>query len=266
MQRYRQWLQEWGSLVSRYIQKSILGLLAYKILEDRLMGWANQTIDSTVSSPAWIDSIKSALLWFDSTGLGFYWNLVALTFLAILLIAYTKTQQQPSPDPQPPENETPGDAEQKRRLLLLIHKLGDARSRMQQMANQVHGMLGKKEGIERHLVRASLYFMKPLETAQNEIIYFLRLDRLSHKDFIDAQFSFVTLYNIYEERRSWVRDIGWYAYPNLSSSSFYQEWEKADRDMRQELKELLPNYPVFSGRIIGLELSNPWWWEQKPWS
>lgn len=58
------------------------------------MGWANQTIDSTVSAQGWVENIKWALVTVDNSGFGFYWNLVALTLLVILILAYRDTRPQ----------------------------------------------------------------------------------------------------------------------------------------------------------------------------
>lgn len=63
------------------------------------MGWANQTINSTVAPPVWVENIKCALVAFDNTGFGFYWNLVMVAQLS--KNSFPRMQGVPSLIPSP---------------------------------------------------------------------------------------------------------------------------------------------------------------------
>jgi len=244
------------------------------------MGWANQTIDSTVASSEWVKTIKSALITFDNSGFGLYWNLVALTILIILLLAFRDTQRArhdaasndlPHGEAEPHNlDNTLENTEEKERFRLFTQQvMRYACSRMQQMANQVHGTLfnapvsTREERLLHYSVEAYLSFMKPLEDREKTILEFLAArESLSNDDFLFAQRLFVDLYNVYEQRRPWLRDMAWETFPNVSTYSVYTDWEKADHDMREKLSKLTCDCPVLGDNITDLTLPAPRRWEK----
>lgn len=65
-----------------------------------MTGWANGHIDSVLAmlnSPEWAETVKRGLIAFDNHGFGFSGNLVALTVIGILLLAYRDVRRQHSP-------------------------------------------------------------------------------------------------------------------------------------------------------------------------
>lgn len=107
-------------------------------------------------------------------------------------------------------------------------------------------------------------FIEPWEAAWERLNIFLKPpDLLSNDEFTEAQRLFVILFRLYEERRCWVRDIGWEIFPDLPTRIYYKQWEEADGQMRKELKKLRPYCSVLSKQIPSPDISDPWWWQTK---
>jgi hypothetical protein len=161
-------------------------------------------------------------------------------------------------------------AEQKEQFRLFAQQvMHRACFRMQHMANQVHGTLfngpvsTREERLLHYSVDAYLFFMQPLGDREEILRNFLAArESLSNDDFLFAQRLFVDLYNIYEHRQPWVRDMAWETFPNVSTYSVYTDWQTADHDMRAALIKLIRNCQVLRDNIMGLTLPAPRRWER----
>lgn len=180
--------------------------------------------------------------------------------------AYQDTQPLPlSSGVPPPTDDTLDNAEQKQRFQNFIWQvMGKACDCMQQVANQVHGtLIRREEKILRYSVDAYLFFMKPLSDTRLDLLDFLRArESLTNNDFILAQRLFIELYNIYEYRRPWLRDMAFETFPDFPALNLYKDWEKADRDMRNELEKILRDCNILAEKTVGLTLPATRRWEK----
>jgi hypothetical protein len=158
------------------------------------------------------------------------------------------------------------DNERKHQLRLFIErKMQPCWWNMIRTMDQVNGQLREKGGAHRYYVRALQYFMKPLENSGARLNTFLTARAtLDLSDFAEAQKMLAQLYRVYEERMPWVRDLVWYTNPNIQKMSYYKDWREADREMREALTTLLPQYPLLSEQITQTDTIDSWWWEKTP--
>lgn len=172
---------------------------------------------------------------------------------------------------QPPlADDTLRNSEEKERFRLFTQQVMHlACYRMQWMANQVHGKIfngpvtTREERLLHYSVDAYRFFMQSLENREEILRDFLAArELLRNDDFLFVQRLFIDLYNVYEHRRPWLRDMAWETFPNVSTYSAYTDWEKADHTMREELIKLLCDCPVLRDHITDLTPPTPRRWEQ----
>lgn len=198
-------------------------------------------------------------------------------FVAILFSTPRQRRKEPpkpsrgklSPPPQNPISQQQPAAhlvkEDTSLRLFVREQIDPAWRNMMRTMDQVNDQLNKKGGAYHYYVRALRHFMALLRHSGTDLNEFLATrSSLSTKDFIDAQERLARLYERYQERMPWVRDLVWYTDSTIRTSDEYRNWREADENMRKALRDLLPVCPVLSQQISNLSSPSFWWWEKPP--
>ena len=237
----------------------------------------SETIPDFLIRKGWVLTMPS---WYYSSVLILVCAVVILQVVLIRALRHRQEAEGTLAIPADPKEETKptfpqsdgtlDNAEEKERFRLFIQEvMHRACFRMQWMANQVHGTLfnqpvsTREKRLLHYSVEAYLFFMQPLEDSEKTLRDFLAArESLSNDDFLSAQHLFLDLYNVYEQRQPWLRDMSWETFPEVSTYSVYTDWQAADHDMREGLITLVRECRVLGDNIRDLHLPTPRRWEK----